>query len=75
MNELMNKKHKKLFRVLNYFDHFLIFNSAASGCVLIYAFASLVGVPAGIVSSTAGLKICAITAGQSPRKRRKSTVK
>ena len=34
-----------------------------SGCVSIYAFASLVGVPLGIPSYGVGLKICAITAG------------
>ena len=36
----MNKKYKKVFKALNYFDHFLIFVSAVSGCVSI----SLVGV-------------------------------
>ena len=34
-----------------------------SGCVLISAFASLVGVPVGIMSSAIGLKNSAITAG------------
>ena len=37
--------------------------SAITGCVSISAFASLVGTPAGITSSTIELKISAITAG------------
>ena len=49
--------------VLNYFEHFLVFVSAVSGCVSISAFASLVGVPkAIIVSSAVGLKIYVIAA-------------
>ena len=34
-----------------------------TGCVSISAFASLVGIPIGITSSSIGLKICAITVG------------
>ena len=37
--------------------------SAVSGCVLISAFALLVGIPIGITSCALRLKICAITAG------------
>ena len=37
--------------------------SAVSGCVLISAFALLVGIPIGIKSCALRLKICAITAG------------
>ena len=48
---------------MNYFEHFLVFVSAVSGCVSISAFASLVGVPISIASSAVGLKMCAITAG------------
>ena len=62
-NELMIKKHKKVFRVLNYIDHLLIAILAINGCVSISAFGSIVGVPIGIASSTIGLKICVITAG------------
>ena len=36
---------------------------AVTGCVLIFAFASLVVIPTGITSSAVGIKICAITAG------------
>ena len=62
-NELMSKKHKKVCTTLNYIEHFLILGSTITGCVSISAFASLVGIPIGIASSTIGLKICVITAG------------
>ena len=66
-NELMSKKHEKDCRVLSYIDHsFILINqliSTVTECVSISAFASLVGVPIGIISSAIGLKICAITAG------------
>ena len=62
-NKLMSKKHKKVCRVLNYIDHSLIAISTITGCVSISAFASLVGIPIVITSSTIGLKICIITAG------------
>ena len=58
----MSKKHEKVCRVLNYIDHFFIAISKITGCVSISAFASLVGIPVGITSSTTGLKICVITA-------------
>ena len=44
-------------------DQLLIAISTITGCVSISAFASLVGIPVGIASSTIGLKICVITAG------------
>ena len=59
----MSKKHKKVFRVLNYIEHLLILISTVTRCISIYAFASLVGIPIGITSSAIGLKICLITAG------------
>ena len=62
-NEIMSKKHKKVCRVLNYIDHSLIVISTITGCISISALASLVGIPIGIASSTAGLKTCVITAG------------
>ena len=49
-NELMSEKHKKVCRALNYFEDFLIFISAVSGCVSISAFASLTGIPIVITS-------------------------
>ena len=57
----MSKKHKKLYKTVNYIEHFLILASTITGCVSISAFASLV--PIGITSSALGLKIFAITAG------------
>ena len=47
-NELMSKKHKKVYRVLNYIDHLPILISTITGCVSISAFVSLVGIPIGI---------------------------
>ena len=48
---------------LNYFEHFVVFVFAVSGCVSISAFASLVGISVGIASSAVGIRICTITAG------------
>ena len=61
-NEFMSKKHKKVCTTLNYIEHLLILASTITGCISISAFASLVGIPIGITSSTIGLKICAIAA-------------
>ena len=47
-NESMSKKHKKLCRISNYFEHFPIFISADSGCVLISAFLSFSSFISGI---------------------------
>ena len=60
-NDLMSKKHRKMYRTLNYFEHSLLFMSAVTGCVLMSAFVSLVGAPIEITSSAIELKICAIT--------------
>ena len=62
-NELMSNKHKKTCATLNYTEHFLILTSTITGCILISAFASLLGVPIEITSSAIRLKMCAITAG------------
>ena len=62
-NCLMSEKHKQVSTSLNDFEHFLVFISAVSGCVAIFAFASLVGVLAGVTSSAVGINICASTAG------------
>ena len=59
----MSKKHKKVYRVLNYIEHLLILISKVTECISISSFASLVGVPIGNVSSARGLTICVITAG------------
>ena len=57
----MCKKNKKVCTALNYIEHFLILSSTITGCVFIFDFASLVGIPIGITSSAIGLKNCAIT--------------
>ena len=49
-NELMSKKHKKIFATLNYIEHFHILASTITGCVSISAFASSIGIPIGITS-------------------------
>ena len=59
----MSEKHKKVCTTLNYIEHFFILASTFTGCVSISPFASLVGIPIGIMSSAIGLKVCAITAG------------
>ena len=41
----MSKKHKKVYRVLNYSEYSLILISTVRECVSICAFASLVGIP------------------------------
>ena len=61
--DLMSEKYKKTCKYLNYVENLLILASTIAGCVSIYAFASLVCVPAGITSSAIGIKICAIIAG------------
>ena len=58
----MSEKHKNVCRALYYFEHFLAFVSAVSGCVSVFAYASLVGALC-TTRSAVGLKICAITAG------------
>ena len=58
----MSKKHKKVCATLNNMERFLILGSTIAGCISISAFASSVGIPVGITSSTIGIKICAITA-------------
>ena len=62
-NDLISKKHKNMCRNLNYVEHLLLLGSSVTGCVSIFAFASLIGIPIGITSSAVGLKICAVTAG------------
>ena len=62
-NKLINKKHKKSCKILNYINHLLIVISTITGCAYISVLASLVGIPIGISSFAVGLNICAITAG------------
>ena len=44
-NELISKKCKKVYRVLNYIELLLILISTVSRCVFISVFTSLVGIP------------------------------
>ena len=65
-NELMSKRNKKVCMTLYDFvlhEHLLLLLSTITGCVSIPTFASLVGIPIGIASSSVGLKMCTITAG------------
>ena len=48
---------------MSFTKHLLILASTVTGCVLISVFASLVGIPDGIVSSAATTRNCVITAG------------
>ena len=57
----MSKKHKKVCATRNYIEYFLILTSTITGCILISAFSSLIGIPIGITSSAIELKICAVT--------------
>ena len=59
----MSEKYKKTCKHLNYVEHLLILISTVTGCVSIFAFASLVCALVGITYFTVGIKICAITGG------------
>ena len=48
--------YKKTCKYLNYVEHLLILASAVTGCISISAFALLVFIPIGIMSSTVGIK-------------------
>ena len=59
----MSRKHKKVWTTLNYIEHFHILASTITGCISICDFASLLGIPIGIMSSARGLKVCTIATG------------
>ena len=61
-NDLMNENYKKTCKYLNYLEQLLILVSTVTGCVSVSAFASLVAIPVGIMSSAVVIKIFAITA-------------
>ena len=42
-NELMSRKHEKVFTILNYIVHVPTLASTITGCIWISAFASLLG--------------------------------
>ena len=54
----MSEKYKETCEYLNYVRHLLILVSTVTGCASISAFASLVCVPVGIMSSAVKIKIC-----------------
>ena len=58
----MSKKYKTFSTILNNIEHFLISVSTVTGCISVSAFASLLCIPIGIMSSAIGLKIFEITA-------------
>ena len=62
-NNLMREKYKKTCKYLNDVELLLILASTVTLRVSISAFALLVAIPIGIMSSAVGIKICAITAG------------
>ena len=47
----MSKNHKGVCTALNYIDYFLILDSTITGCISISAFAYLIVIPIGIMSS------------------------
>ena len=61
-NELISIKHKKVCTTLIYIEHFLILASTSTGCISIFDFSSLLGIPIEITISANGLKLCAIAA-------------
>ena len=61
-NESMSKRDKKVCATLNYIEHIIILVSTITRCILISAFASLIGIPIGITRYSIGLKIYAIAA-------------
>ena len=61
-SDLMSEKYKKKYKHWNNVELLIILVSAVTGRVPISAFASLVCVPVGIMSSAVGIKICEITA-------------
>ena len=62
-NELLGNKNKKLFTTLNYIQHFLTLAFAVTICIYISAFASLIDIFKGTMSSKIGLNICTILQG------------
>ena len=61
--KVMSEYHKTTCKYLSYVEPLLILASTVTGCVSIYAFASLIEANVVIASSAVGIKICAITAG------------
>ena len=62
-NNLMSENNKKMCRSFSFFEDYFALVSTVNECVLISAYASLVGVTVDTVRFAVGLKICVITAG------------
>ena len=62
-NGLMSENYRKTCKYLNYVENLLILVSTVTGCVSIFAFASLVCVPVDTTCSAVGLNICSIIVG------------
>ena len=58
----MGKNFKKVWMTLNYIEQLLILVPAITGCVSIYAFASLTGITVGITRASIKFKIAVIAA-------------
>ena len=56
MNYIRGKRYKKVCTTLCQIEHFLILASTITRCILIYAFACLVGIFIEIMSSAIRLK-------------------
>ena len=59
---MISKKPQKICGTLNYIEDLIILVSTVTGCVLISAFASLVGIPLKVASSAVAIRTFAITA-------------
>ena len=59
----MSKKHREVCTNWKYIEHFLVLASAVTGYISISAFASVLGIPIGITSSSIELSIFTIPAG------------
>lgn len=59
---MVSKKQKTVCLTLNYIEFLLYAALANTGCVAIFAFASLIGILIDITSSAVALKIFVITA-------------
>ena len=53
----MSKKRRKVWTTPNYVKHFVIIAPAITGYISISAFATLLSIPIGIMSSAIGLKV------------------
>ena len=62
-NELISKKHKKIFSILNYIEHLLILACSSTGYVPISVFLSLAGIPLDVSSSVITIITSIVTAG------------